>query len=136
MRSRAVLAAVLALGLSACDSPAPPSAPDVTPAVSSDEDQIRGTVGRFQDAYNAQNWDAYFAEMCPTMRDAFVGVVLDALQETRAANGTTRVEVVDVTVTGGTATAKINSVSETAGAGSAELPLTRADDGWAICRTE
>ena len=111
------------------DSPAaaPPS------AAVSDEDQVRQTVGAFNDAYNSQNWEAYTELMCVAMRNQFTGVVMDYVKKNRANTGANTIKSIAVTITGDTATANITGTNEAQGPGTITLPLKR-EDGWKICQ--
>ena len=103
-----------------------------SPTPVSDEDLVRETVLTFQNAYNTQNWDAYFAAMCPAWRDKYTEPMIEAMKETRAAQGLTTVTVTGVQVTGDTATATLDARNELLGQKTIELNLVR-EDGWNVC---
>lgn len=125
---------------SAASSPAPastaqPHSPTAAPppAAVSDEDQVRQTVGAFNDAYNTQNWEAYTELMCAAMRVQFTGVVMDYVKRNRANTGANTIKSIAVTITGDTATAKITGTNEAQGPGTISLPL-KQEDGWKVCQ--
>ena len=107
---------------------APPS------AAVSEEDQVRETVKAFQDAYNTENWDAYLDLMCVPMRAKFTGAVMDYLKKDRVQAGVTTVTITSVSITGDTATVKMDSRNEALGSASVSLPLKREEDDWKICQ--
>ncbi|WP_083741766.1 Rv0361 family membrane protein [Mycobacterium sp. MS1601] len=108
------------------EAPPPPPPP-------SDEQQIRDTLSAFQDAYNSENWAAYQALMCPSMRERFTGSIMDSVRQTRASAGLTTMAVKAVTITGDTAVVTAENTNELTGTATVDLPLTRGDDGWAVC---
>lgn len=125
-------------------SSSPVDAPPITtttatteapPPPPTDEQQIRDTLTAFQDAYNSQNWEAYQALMCPTMRERFSGSIMDSVRQTRANAGLTTTSVKSVTITGNTAVVTAENTNELTGTATVDLPLTRGDDGWALCMT-
>lgn len=147
-RVAAVIAAVLVAVAPACSrGNAPtteqtnaPSAPSAThtasatpsPTPISDEDLVRQTVLTFQNAYNTQNWDAYFASMCRAWRDQFTEPMIEAMKQTRADQGLTTVTVTGVQITGDAATATLDARNELLGQKTIELRLAR-EDGWKVC---
>jgi hypothetical protein len=110
-----------------------PSSIEAPPPPPSDEQQIRDTLIAFQDAYNSENWDAYQALMCPTMRERFAGSIMDSVRQTRASAGLTTTSIKSVTITGDTAIVNAENTNELTGTATVDLPLTRGDDGWALC---
>jgi ketosteroid isomerase-like protein len=108
---------------------APPS------AALSDDDQIRQTIKAFQDAYNTENWDAYLDLMCAPMRAKFTGIVMDYLKKDRAQSGVTTVTSMSVSITGDTASVKMEARAEVLGSRSVSMSMKREEDGWKICQT-
>lgn len=147
-RVAAVIAAVLVAVAPACsrgDAPTTeqtnaPSVPSATntasatpsPTPISDEDLVRETVLTFQNAYNTQNWDAYFASMCRAWRAQFTEPMIEAMKQTRADQGLTTVTVTGVQITGDAATATLDARNELLGQKTIELRLAR-EDGWKVC---
>jgi len=145
-RAVAVVAALLVAVGPACSrgeapsadqtSAAPPAtnttSATASPTPVSDEDLVRETVLTFQNAYNTQNWDAYFAAMCPAWRDQYTQPMIEAMKKTRADQGLTTVTVAGVQVNGDTATATLDARNELLGQKMIELILVR-EDGWKVC---
>jgi hypothetical protein len=103
-----------------------------TPALVSDEDQVREAVKAFQDAYNTQNWDAYLAAMCPSWAAQYTGPVMDATRKSRVDQGLTTITVTGVRIVGDEATATADAQNELLGRQTIDLKLVR-EDGWRVC---
>lgn len=112
-------------------APAPTTAAP-SPMPASDEDQVRETVLAFQDAYNTQNWDAYFELMCPAWRAQYTGSVMEATKKTRVDHGLSTVTVTAVNIEGDAATATVDAQNELLGRKTLEFKLAR-EDGWKMC---
>lgn len=118
---------------SASAAPAAPPAP--APAPLTDEDQVKEALQITQDAYNTQNWDAYLEMMCPDQRAKFTGNVMEMLKTTRQQNGLTNVKVLNVTIDGDTAKARVEASNEVLGTQEITMPFERSD-GWKLCVRE
>ncbi|MEO8813849.1 MAG: nuclear transport factor 2 family protein [Mycobacterium sp.] len=116
-------------------APAPTSTTATVPAPAglvSDEDQVRQAIQAFQDAYNAQDWAAYRALMCPSMHDEFTGPAMAMLKKARAEQGTSRSTVTEVSIDGDHAIVTLDAHNEVLGSRTLTMPLVRSD-GWKVC---
>lgn len=114
----------------AAAAPLPPA-----PAPMSDEEQVAEALQIVQDAYNTQNWEAYLEMMCPDQRAKFIGNVMEGVKTTRLQNGLTNVKVLNVTVDGDTAKARVEASNEVLGTQEITMPFERSD-GWKLCVRE
>jgi len=139
----AVAALALAVGCGTQPGTAlPMSSPPPVSALSSsaqaplapadDEAQVRMALRSVQDAYNAGNWDAYLAGLCPAQRAQFVGPTLEMLKQTRAQAGPTTQDVLGVAVNGDTAVATVNATNATMSR-QVDMRFTRGVEGWKLC---
>lgn len=111
-------------------APAPPPRAAPAPAASNsgaDESAVRQVVQASTGAYNAENWDAFMAQICSARQGSFP---LDMIKSQRAERGPMQTTVTAVSINGDSATA--TTVMSDRFTVTTPYHLVR-EGGWKIC---
>lgn len=119
-----IVTAVLSTGALLCASPA---------HAGPDEDQVRAVLDGMNAAYNRADFDGFASHLCPTMPK---GELFESgWQQSRAADGPTRITVSSVDVSGDDAVAVVRfEAANRTDTKTLEIDFERVDAEWKACR--